>query len=277
MKKVKLLIPVITASLSLFSFISCHENKENIQKKDNEGKFIFEKPAHNKYHNPDELFKEWNQVKYKKDFLWEDGEWEVYENHLTTFYFENPFKKENLKYDFSLSPFNQEDKKHMFDFDYNHLDQFIAISNYDQFKFFMNDLRVPFNFKNFKKSDENSTIIFFYPNKSSDFETNNPFYVIKKALVKSMIKTTDLDNDEVIEEKLKNYFSKKIVLFSLFIDSRNRFTEEVKTVYIKFPKTNNLKDLIEANLTNEKDQYKYNRDWGYPLAFEFHELEKDNS
>ncbi|MGZ9414588.1 hypothetical protein [Mycoplasma sp. 5370] len=275
MKKIKLLIPVATASLSLFSFISCHENKENIQKKDNESKFIFEKPAYNRYHNPDELFKEWNQVKYKKDFLWKHGEWEVYKNHLTSFFFENPFKKENSKYNFSLSPFIQEDKKHIFNFDLNHLGQFIAISNYNQFKFFMNDLRVSFNFKNVNK--DFPSLLFFNYDFLNKFETNNPFYVIKKSLIQSMIKTTDLDNDEVIEEKLKNYFSKKIVLFSLLVETRSRITEEVKTVHIKFPKTNNLKDLIEENLTNEKDQYKYDRDWDYPLAFEFHELEKDNS
>ncbi|MGZ9432131.1 hypothetical protein [Mycoplasma sp. 613B] len=275
MKKIKLLIPVVIGGLSLFSFISCHENKENIQKKDNEFKFIFEKPAHNKYHNPDELFKEWNQVKYKKYFLSEYGDWVVYKNHLTSFFFENPFKKENFKYDFSLSPFSQEDKKHIFDFDLNHLRQFIAISNYKQFKFFMNDLRVAFNFKNLKKT--HTSLLFFDFDFLNNFETNNAFYVIKKSLIQSMIKTTDLDNDEAIEEKLKNYFSKKIVLFSLLVETRSRLTEEVKTVHIKFPKTNNLKDLIEENLTNEKNQDKYDRDWDYPLAFEFHELEKDNS
>ncbi|MGZ9431428.1 hypothetical protein [Mycoplasma sp. CB776] len=279
MKKIKLLIPVVIGGLSLFSFISCHENKENIQKKDNEFKFIFEKPAHNKYHNPDELFKEWNQVKYKKDFLGVDGKWKVDKNHLTTFYFANPFKKENSKYDFSLSPFSQEDKKHIFDFDYNHLGQFIAISNYNQFKFFMNDLRVAFNFKNFKSINGNDWIpyfIHFYD--VDDFETNNPFYAIKNSLIQSMIKTTDLDNEKVIEEKLKNYFSKKIVLFSLFTDGRSYYTEVIKNVHIKFPKTNNLKDLIEANLTNEKNQNKYISDKdNNALAFEFHELEKENS
>ncbi|MGZ9413584.1 hypothetical protein ACR34G_00650 [Mycoplasma sp. 480] len=275
MKKIKLTLPVLTTiSVSTF-LVSCHENKENIQKKDNESKFIFEKPTHNKYHNPDELFKEWNEIKYKKDFLYDNRVWDLNKNYLTTFYFQNPFKKENSKYDFSLSPFNQEDKKHIFDFDLNHLGQFIAISNYNQFKFFMNDLRTAFNFKNLNKVD--TSLLFFDYDFLNNFETNNPFYVIQKSLVESMIKTTDLNNKKVIEEKLKNYFSKKIVLFSCFTETRNRFTEELKTVDIKFPKTNNLKDLIEANLTTNKNQDKYDRDWDDPLVFDFYELEKDNS
>ncbi|MGZ9432368.1 hypothetical protein [Mycoplasma sp. 613B] len=281
MKKIKLLIPIVTGGLSLFSFISCNENKENIQKKDNESKFIFEKPTHNKYHNPNELFKEWNEIKYKKDFLGVDGKWEVDKNHLTTFYFENPFKKENSKYDFSLSPFGEEDKKHIFNFDLNHLGQFIAISNIDQFNLIMNDLRTSFALKTFNKKDMNDThvIPLFRENiKSEKILTNNPFSLIKEYLINTIIKKTDKDTEETIKEKLKNYFSNKIILFSLFLDVSSPFTDDIKEVEIKIPKSNNLKDLILSNLNNYNDQEKYNEEENnekFPLAFEFHELNKE--
>ncbi|MGZ9413585.1 hypothetical protein [Mycoplasma sp. 480] len=275
MKKIKLLLPVLT-TISISSFlVSCHENKENIQKKDNESKFIFEKPAHNKYHNPDELFKEWNQVKYKKDFLEKDNVWEVHNNHIDTFYFANPYTQQNEKQNFNLSPFVKEDKKEIFNFDLNHLGQFIAISNIDQFNFFMNDLRTSFFLKT-TTAPANIALIFYDENLDKNIKTNNPFYLMKERLLNKIIKINDGESEENIKNKLKKYFETKILIFSLFIDDRDGVKEYVKQVNIKFPKTNNLKDLVQLNLKN-KSNGQYIPKNNLPLTFEFHELDKENS
>ncbi|MGZ9414589.1 hypothetical protein [Mycoplasma sp. 5370] len=273
MKKIKLILPVLT-TISVSDFlVSCDENKENIQKKDNESKFIFEKPIHTKYHNSDELFKEWNEIKYKKDFLEKDDIWEVDKNHIDTFYFANPYAKQNEKQNFNLSPFSQEDKKEIFNFDLNHLGQFIAISNIDQFNFFMKDLRTSFILKT-TTTPTNIALIFSDENFDKNIKANNPFYLMKDRLLNKIIKVNKGESEENIKNKLKKYFETKMLIFSLFIDSRDGVKEYVKQVSIKFPKTNNLKDLIQLNLKS-KSNGEYISKNNLPLAFEFHELNKE--